>query len=431
MLLLPPLINDLALILGAAAIVTLLFKKLKQPVVLGYIIAGFIVGPHFNIFPTIVEIKSIRIWADIGVIFLLFGLGLEFSFKKLLKVGGVAAVTALTEVVLTMLLGYGVGILLGWNYINSLFLGGILAIASTTIIIKAFDELGVKNQKFTDVVTGVLIIEDLVAVILMVLLSTVAVSKSFSGGAMMMSVLKLIFFIVLWFVTGIFFLPLFLKKIRNLLTDETLLIISLALCFIMVVLATYAGFSSALGAFIMGSILAETIKAEKIEVLIKPVKNLFGAIFFVSVGMLIDPKMLVDYMLPIMVASFVLLLGKPLFVIFGALSSGMPLKIAVQSGMSLSQIGEFSFIIAALGLSLNVTGEFLYPVAVAVSVITTFTTPYMIKYSETVYKFIDIKIPLKWKKTIDSYGVEAQNMNEISEWRILLRSYITNMIIYS
>jgi len=431
MLLLPPLINDLALILGAAALVTLLFKKLKQPVVLGYIIAGFIVGPHFNIFPTIVEIKSIRIWADIGVIFLLFGLGLEFSFKKLLKVGGVAAVTALTEVVLTMLLGYGVGILLGWNYINSLFLGGILAIASTTIIIKAFDELGVKNQKFTDVVTGVLIIEDLVAVILMVLLSTVAVSKSFSGGAMMMSVLKLIFFIVLWFVTGIFFLPLFLKKIRNLLTDETLLIISLALCFIMVVLATYAGFSSALGAFIMGSILAETIKAEKIEVLIKPVKNLFGAIFFVSVGMLIDPKMLVDYMLPIMVASFVLLLGKPLFVIFGALSSGMPLKIAVQSGMSLSQIGEFSFIIAALGLSLNVTGEFLYPVAVAVSVITTFTTPYMIKYSETVYKFIDIKIPLKWKKTIDSYGVEAQNMNEISEWRILLRSYITNMIIYS
>jgi len=309
MLLLPPLINDLALILGAAAIVTLLFKKLKQPVVLGYIIAGFIVGPHFNIFPTIVEIKSIRIWADIGVIFLLFGLGLEFSFKKLLKVGGVAAVTALTEVVLTMLLGYGVGILLGWNYINSLFLGGILAIASTTIIIKAFDELGVKNQKFTDVVTGVLIIEDLVAVILMVLLSTVAVSKTFSGGAMMMSVLKLIFFIVLWFVTGIFFLPLFLKKIRNLLTDETLLIISLALCFTMVVLATYAGFSSALGAFIMGSILAETIKAEKIEVIIKPVKNLFGAIFFVSVGMLIDPKMLVDYMLPIMVASFVLLLG--------------------------------------------------------------------------------------------------------------------------
>ena len=281
MLGLPALIIDLALILGAAAIVTLLFKKLKQPVVLGYIIAGLLVGPNFKLLPTIVEPETIKTWADIGVIFLLFSLGLEFSFKKLMKIGGVAVITAITEVTLTMSLGFGVGKMLGWNDMNSLFLGGILAIASTTIIIRAFDELGVRNHKFAGVVTGVLVIEDLVAVLLMVLLSTVAVSQTFSGVEMFMSVLKLIFFLVLWFVSGIFFIPTFLKRITSLINEETLLIISLALCFVMVVLATYAGFSSALGAFIMGSILAETTKAEKIIHHTKSVKNLFGAIFFV------------------------------------------------------------------------------------------------------------------------------------------------------
>ena len=342
MLHLPGLIIDLALILGSAAVVTLLFKKLKQPVVLGYIIAGFIVGPNFQLFPTIIDIESIKTWADIGVIFLLFGLGLEFSFKKLLKVGGVSVITALTEVSLTLFLGYGVGKLLGWNAMDCLFLGGILAIASTTIIIRAFDELGVKNQKFAGIVTGVLVIEDLVAVLLLVLLSTVAVSKSFAGMEMLMSVIKLAFFLILWFVSGIFFLPTLLKKLHSLINEETLLIISLALCFLMVVLATYAGFSPALGAFIMGSILAETTRAEKIEHITKSVKNLFGAIFFVSVGMLLDPHMLILHVFPILAATLVLLFGKPLFVTIGALASGQPLKIAVQSGMSLSQIGELS-----------------------------------------------------------------------------------------
>jgi CPA2 family monovalent cation:H+ antiporter-2 len=431
MLHLPPFINDLALILGSAAIVTLIFKKIKQPVVLGYIIAGFLIGPHINLFSTIIEIKSVRTWADIGVIFLLFGLGLEFSFKKLLKVGGVAAVTALTEISLTMLLGYGVGLLLGWSAINSLFLGGILAIASTTIIIRAFDELGVKNQKFAGIVTGVLIIEDLAAVILMVLLSTVAVSKSFVGEEMVMSVLKLVFFIVLWFILGIFFLPSFIKIIRSYLNDETLLIISLALCFAMVALATYAGFSSALGAFIMGSVLAETIKAEKIEMLVKPVKNLFGAVFFVSVGMLIVPQMILQHIVPIIAATLVLLLGKPLFVTLGALAAGTPLKISVQSGMSLSQIGEFSFIIAALGLSLKVTGDFLYPIAVAVSVFTTFTTPFMIRLTDPVYKLIEANLPKKWKRSLATYGVGAQNINETSDWKKLLRSYVINVVVYS
>lgn len=431
MLQLPALITDLALILGAAAVVTLLFKKLKQPVVLGYIIAGLLVGPNIKLFPTIVEPEIIKTWADIGVIFLLFSLGLEFSFKKLLKVGGVAVVTAVTEVALTMLLGFGVGKMLGWNTMDSLYLGGILAIASTTIIIRAFDELGVKSQKFTGVVTGVLVIEDLVAVLLMVLLSTVAVSQTFAGSEMVLSVFSLAFFLILWFVSGIFFLPTFLKKISSLINDETLLIISLALCLMMVVLATFVGFSPALGAFIMGSILAETTKAEKISHLTQSVKNLFGAIFFVSVGMLIDPQMLKLHIFPILAATLVLMVGKPLFVCAGALAAGQPLKIAVQSGMSLSQIGEFSFIIASLGLTLNVTSDFLYPVAVAVSVLTTFTTPYMIRFSEPVYQRIEHFLPGKWSDAINRYSVGAQNVAETSDWKKVLRFYFLNIVVFS
>lgn len=428
---LPALISDLTLILGSAAIITLLFKKLKQPVVLGYIIAGLLVGPHFKLFPTIVELESIKTWADIGVIFLLFGLGLEFSFKKLLKVGSVALVTAIAGVGLTMLLGFTVAKLLGWNNMDSLFLGGILAIASTTIIIRAFDELGVKTKKYTGIVMGVLVVEDLVAVVLMVVLSTVAVSRSFAGAEMISSVLKLVFFLILWFVSGIFFLPTLLKRLHTLMSEETLLIVSLALCFLMVALATKAGFSPALGAFIMGSILAETTKAEKIEHLVKSVKNLFGAIFFVSVGMLLDPHMLGQYAIPILSATLVLLFGKPVFVALGALSTGQPLKIAVQSGMSLSQIGEFSFIIATLGLSLHVTSDFLYPVAVAVSVLTTFTTPFMIRYSDNVYRKIDQWLPLKWKERLTEYSISTHQVKEASDWRLLLRFYFINIVIFS
>lgn len=428
---LPGLISDLTLILGSAAITTLIFKKLKQPVVLGYIIAGLLVGPNFNLFPTVIELNSIRTWADIGVIFLLFGLGLEFSFKKLIEVGGTAVITAFSGVGLTMTLGYFVGLGLGWETMDCLFLGGILAIASTTIIIRAFDELNVKTQKFTEIVTGVLVVEDLVAVVLMVVLSTVAISRKFEGTEMMISVLKLVFFLILWFVSGIFFLPTILKRLRKLLNEETLLIVSLALCFLMVVLATAAGFSSALGAFIMGSILAETTKAEKIEHLLRPVKDLFGAIFFVSVGMLLDVHMIIEHALPILLATLVLLFGKPLFVLTGALISGQPLKIGVQSGMSLSQIGEFSFIIATLGLSLKVTSAFLYPIAVAVSVLTTFTTPFMIRLSPHVFKGIERMLPEKWTKKLNRYSVGAQALNEESDWKKLTRFYFMNMVLFS
>jgi len=428
---LPALIYDLALILASAAVITLIFKKLKQPVVLGYIIAGLLIGPNFNFFPTVIETDGIKTWAEIGVLFLLFGLGLEFSFKKLVKLGGIVVVTAFIGVGMTMLSGYLIGKLLGWHNMDSLFLGGILAIASTTIIIRAFDELGVKSQKFASIVMGVLVVEDLVAVVLMVVLTTVSISRTIEGGEMAISIFKLVFFLVLWFISGIYFLPTFLKGVRNFMSEETLLIISLALCFLMVVFAANAGFSPALGAFVMGSILAETTKAEKIGQSIKSLKNLFGAIFFVSVGMLIDPKMLLEHPAPVILATLILLFAKPFFISMGAIITGQPLKVAVQSGMSLSQIGEFSFIIATLGITLNVTSDFLYPVAVAVSVITTFTTPFMIRLSGPVYKVIDARMPERWKNSLNHYGLGTQIISEASDWRKLLRSYFVNITVYS
>lgn len=428
---LSPLINDLALILVVAAITSFIFKRLKQPVVLGYILAGFFIGPYFTLFPSIVEKESINTWAEIGVLFLLFGLGLEFSFKKMMKVGGTALLPALMGIGLTMLSGYLLAYLLGWSSMDSLFLGGLIAVSSTTIIYKAYEELGVINKKFAGIVMGVLVIEDIFAVVLMVVLSTIAVSRTFEGTEMIFSLVKLLFFLVLWFVTGIYFIPSLLKHLRKMLNEESLIILSIGLCFLMVVLAAKAGFSPALGAFIMGSILAETIKAEKIAHSIKPLQNLFGAVFFVSVGMLINPKMLVVHALPIFLITLVLLFGKPLFVTIGALFSGQTLKVSLRSGMSLSQIGEFSFIIATLGLTLDVTSDFLYPIAVAVSVITTFTTPYMIKYSELFYQFLELKLPQKWQIKIEQYSKGAEQVSEESDWKKFLKFYFSNTLIFS
>lgn len=427
----PPLILDLALILVSAAVIILVFKKLKQPIVLGYIIAGLLVGPNFNLFPSVTEADNIRILGEIGVIFLLFSLGLEFSFKKLLKVGGVAVMTAVSGVVFTMFCGYLLGKLMGLDGLNSLFLGGILAIASTTIIIRAFEELELKTTKFAQIVTGALVVEDLVAVVLMVLLSSVAVSVSFQGTEMLFSIAKLVFFLVLWFVMGIFFLPGFFRRIKPMLSEESLLIIALALCFLMVYLATLVGFSAALGAFVMGSILAETTKAEKIEHLIAPLKNLFGAIFFVSVGMLLDIQMIGKYYGPIIAATLVLLIGKPVFAACGALLSGQNLKTSVQTGMSLSQIGEFSFIIAGMGISLKVTEAYLYPIAVAVSVITTFTTPYMMRLSEPVYLWIQKTLPPKILIKLERYSEEADKTRNESDFKILLKHQVVNVLIHS
>lgn len=427
----PDLISDLGLILVTAAIAVLIFRLLKQPLVLGYLVAGFLAGSEFDFFPTVKDMNSVKVWAEIGVIFLLFSLGLEFSFKKLMKVGGTASITALTQIISMVALGYFVGQLMDWGKMNSLFLGVILSISSTTIILKTFDELGVKTQKFAGNVIGALIVQDILAILMMVLLSTVAVSQQFSGTELLQSVLKLVFFLTIWFVAGIFFIPTFLKKAKHLLTDEMLLIVSLALCLLMVLFAANVGFSPALGAFIMGSIIAETTQAEHIEHLVKPVKDLFGAVFFVSVGMLINPEMLMKYGFPVAILTLVVILGQSLSATIGALFSGQPLKQSIQTGMSLSQIGEFSFIIATLGMTLNVTSDFLYPIVVAVSAITTFTTPFMVKFSTPFSVYLEKKLPRRWVKKIERYSANTEAIKSVSTWQIVLRAYLTQVIIHS
>ncbi|MFA6236017.1 MAG: cation:proton antiporter [Bacteriovorax sp.] len=390
---LPTLIQDLAIILIAAGFVTILFRKIGQPVVLGYIIAGVLVSSHVWFIPTVSDLPNIQIWADIGVIFLLFALGLEFSFKKLARVGGPASVTAIIEVMSMIVFGYVSGRIFGWNMLDSLFMGGILAISSTTIIIKTIQETGMKGRGFVEFVFGILIVEDLVAVLLLVLLSTVAVTKQFNGEELIYSALKLAFFVALCFLGGIFIIPTILKSIHKILNEEMLLVVALGLCFLTVIASTMAGFSPALGAFIMGSILAETNEVKKIEHLILPVKNLFGAIFFVSVGILINPKVLLEHAGTILILTLVTILGKFLSIMLGALLSRRSIRHSVQAALSLAQIGEFSFIIAALGTNLKVTSTFLYPIAVGISVITTFTTPYLIRNIDPLFVWISRCLP--------------------------------------
>lgn len=418
----PVLISDLAVILCVAGVITLLFKWLKQPVVLGYIVAGILTGPAITIFPTVADRADVQIWADIGVIFLLFAMGLEFSFKKLMNVGATAVIGAITITIGMMTAGYATGLVLGWSHMNSLFLGGMLSMSSTTIVFKAFNDMGLRNQRFASVVLGILVVEDLVAVVLMVLLSTLAVSKDVEGMEMVNSILKLGAFLLFWSVLGIFLIPSFLKKVKSLLNDETLLVVALGFCLGMVILATRSGFSAALGAFVMGSILAETIEAEHIEHLVKPVKDLFGAVFFVSVGMMIEPSMLLEYALPILVLTFVVISGQVTFSTFGVLLSGQPLKVAIQSGFSLAQIGEFAFIIASLGLTLRVTDHFLYPIVVAVSVITTFLTPYMIRVADPVYRTLEKKMPKTWRALLDRYSAGSNTIHHKSIWNQLLKA---------
>ena len=428
---LPTLIADLALILISASIITLLFKWLKQPLVLGYIVAGLLAGPYVHIFPTVGDIANINIWAEIGVVFLLFALGLEFSFKKLINVGSTAFITATTEVISMLLIGYMVGYLLGWGTMNSIFLGGMLSMSSTTIIIKAFDDLGLRSQRFTGIVFGTLVVEDLIAILMMVLLSTMAVSKDFMGEELLVSVLKVVFFLILWFLIGIFILPAFLKKAKKLMNNETLLIVSLGLCLGMVVLATYTGFSAALGAFIMGSILAETVEAEHIEHIIQPVKDLFGAIFFVSVGMLVNPAVLVEYVCPVIIITLVTIVGKAIFSSLGVLLSGESLNISIKSGFSLAQIGEFAFIIAGLGVSLKVLDPFISPIIVAVSVITTFTTPYFIRLANPFAEWLYKVLPPKVQEILARYASGKKTVNHDSDWKKLLKNIVGRVIIYS
>lgn len=428
----PHLIQDLALILMVAGLVTLLFKKLRQPLVLGYIVAGFLVSPHMPYLMSVVDKADIQTWADIGVMFLLFSLGLDFSFKKILKMGMAPVIAALTIIFCMMALGTGVGTMFDWSHMNCLFLAGMLAMSSTTIIYKALDDLGLRQQRFAGLVMSVLILEDVLAIVMMVMLSTIARGANPDGSMMIESVGKIVFFLVLWFVVGIFLIPPFLRKTRRLMNDETLVVVALGLCCAMAVLSTTVGFSSAFGAFVMGSILAETIEADKIATVVEPVKNLFGAIFFVSVGMLVDPAILVSYAVPILVLVLTILVGQAIFGTMGFMLSGQPLKTAMRCGFSMAQIGEFAFIIASLGLSLRVISDFLYPVVVAVSVITTFLTPYMMKAAIPCYEFMERRLPRKWIRRLDHMGaIHHTTQTENNHWRALLKAMAWNVVIYS
>ncbi len=425
-------ILDLALILVVAGIVTLVFKRLKQPLVLGYIVAGFLVSPHMPYTMSVVDHSSIHTWAEIGVIFLLFSLGLDFSFKKILKMGASPIIATCTIIFSMMMLGIIVGKAFGWGKMDCIFLGGMLAMSSTTIIYKAFDDMGLRQQQFAGLVMSVLILEDILAIVMMVMLAAIASGTGADGGQMLQSIVKIGFFLVLWFVVGIFAIPWFLRSVRKLVNNEVLLVVSLGLCCAMAVLSTQVGFSSAFGAFIMGSILAETIEAEKIIRLVEPVKNLFGAIFFVSVGMLVDPNILVEYALPIIAIVLTILLGQSIFGTIGFMLSGQTLKSAMRCGFSMAQIGEFSFIIASLGLSLGVISKFLYPVVVAVSVITTFLTPYMIRLSKPCYTTLEQRLPINWIKRLNRISVnQSTTATDQNLWKRLLMQMLRNTIIYS
>ena len=428
---LPYLINDLALILIVAGIVTILFKKLKQPLVLGYVVAGFLVSPHMPYIMSVADRADIHTWADIGVMFLLFSLGLDFSFKKILKMGASPVIATCAIVFCMMMLGIGVGNTFGWSHMDCIFLGGMLAMSSTTIIYKAFDDLGLRQQRFAGMVMSVLILEDMLAIVMMVMLSAIAGGNSPDGGQMLQSIMKIGFFLILWFVVGIFAIPLLLRSMRKHINNETLLIVALGLCCAMAVLSTKVGFSSAFGAFVMGSILAETVEAEKITRLVEPVKNLFGAIFFVSVGMLVDPGILVEYALPIFILVITILIGQSVLGSFSFLISGQTLKSAMQCGFSMAQIGEFSFIIASLGLSLGVISQFLYPVVVAVSVITTFLTPYMMRASTPCYNRLERHLPAKWISLLNDLTLSRQSSLPEGNWKRLLAEMVRNTVIYS
>ena len=429
---LPSLVKDLALILVVAGIVTLVFKRLKQPLVLGYIVAGFLVSPHMPYLMSVVDKADIQTWADIGVIFLLFSLGLDFSVKKILRTGAAPVIAACTIIFCMMALGVIVGYSFGWKEMDCIFLGGMLAMSSTTIIYKAFSDMGLTQKGFASTVMSVLILEDILAIVMMVMLSTLASGASPDGVQVVGSILKIGFFLVLWFVVGLFVIPLFLRSVRKILNNETLLVVALGLCCLMAVVSTQVGFSAAFGAFVMGSILAETVEADKIIRLVDPVKNLFGAVFFVSVGMLVNPKILAGYAVPIFLLVLAILAGQAVFGTLGYLLGGQTLKNAMRCGFSMAQVGEFAFIIASLGLSLHVISDFLYPVVVAVSVITTFLTPYMIRAAEPCYDIVIRFLPKRWVRRLTHIqtGASPGNTAADSLWKVLARKMLINTLVY-
>ena len=429
---LPHLITDLALILGVASVITLIFKRLQLPLILGYLVSGILISPNFKIFPPqVYEMTDVQVWGEIGVIFLLFSLGLEFSFKKLAKMGSSATTAAGFEAIGMAFIGFGLGKLMHWPLMDCIFLGACLTISSSSVIVKSFADLGLKQRNFAQLVYGILVVEDLIAVVLLVLLGTFAATHTFDAGQLGMSVLKLAFFLIVWFVGGILFIPSLLKRAKKFLTDEILLIVAVAMCFLMVYLSSQAGFSAALGAFIMGSLLAETTKAEKIEHLVIPVRDLFGAIFFVSVGMLIDLHVIKDHWLPILLITAAVIAGKSIVISAGAFISGNSLRVSIQTGMSLALIGEFSFIIASLGQKYNVVSSELYPIIITVSALTIFIAPSLTLSSTKVYNWINSHLSPEWQTRLNRYSSEATALRAINDWNHVLKFFMINTIVYS
>ena len=393
-------VQDLYVLMITAAVVSIVFKLLRQPVVLGYIVAGVLVGPHL-FGETLVNADNVKQWGDIGVLFVLFCIGLEFRLKNLISSGRVAAIGALTIIAGMMLLGYAVGADADFDMVNSLFLAGMLCMSSTTIVMKAIDEAGLSKERFVKGATSILIVEDVVAVVLMVLLSSIAIRHQFEGAELAGKVVDLAMTLAAWFVCGILIIPTLIRILKKHLNDETLIILALGLCLGMVLTAEEAGFSSALGAFVMGSILAETVESHRIEKLMTPLKNVFAAIFFISVGMLIDPSALSEYWVSIVYVSLVIIIGMILFGTLGCWWGGQTMRDAMLTSFSFVQIGEFSFIIAALGTSLGVLNPMIYPIIVASSVVTTFLTPYIMKAAVPCYTFLYSHAPGSLRAKID------------------------------
>lgn len=425
-------VADLALILVSAGIVTVIFKLLKQPLVLGYLVAGFLVGPHLNIFPTVTSPENVEAWSEIGIIFMMFSVGLEFSFTKLMSMGSKALIAAFLGIIGMIGVGALLGFVMGWGVMESIFLGGMLSMSSTAIIVKAFDDMKLKGESFATLTTVVLIIQDIVAVVMMVLISTVAASKnSAPGKEMILSIVKLVFFLILWFVVGIYVIPTLLRKFRDYINDENLLIISIGLCFAMVIIANSVGFSSALGAFVIGSILATTSESQRIEHLTDSIKNLFSAIFFVSVGMMIDPMVLAQYWKLILALVVITLVVKAFVCSASALVAGANLEDSIKSGFTLSQIGEFAFIIASVAVAQHVMQPHIYPVVIAASVITTFTTPYWIKLAGPVYNGLEKRLSPKTKSAMDAYALFGSSDEGKKNWSSIIKSSIANVLVFS
>lgn len=432
---LAPLIRDLAVVLGVAGLVTLIFKKIRQPVVLGYIIAGIIVGPNTPPFPLVTDIPNIRIWADLGVIFLMFSLGLEFSFRKLAKVGLTAGFTAPFEMAAMWCLGFFVGQALGWPRMDGIFLGAMLSISSTTIIFKALDELKLKTRRFAENIFAVLIVEDLIAILLLVALSTFVMQKAVSGITVLAAAGKLVLVVAGWFITGYFLVPRFIRYVGRIGGNEMLTIVSIGLCLALVVFAAHFQYSVALGAFIMGSILSESTESHRIEDIMNPLRDLFAAIFFVSVGMLIDLNLVRDHVADVALISAVLIIGKVTATTIGSLIAGQTLRTSVQVGFGLAQIGEFSFIIAGLGLTLGVISEYLYSLGVAVSLITAFTTPYLIRASHKFAVGLEGRLPFRVKDGLNRYAALVQakraDVTQRNDFRQSTFRWILNGLIVS